>query len=198
MLRKRTLQTKVACWETAVLIDRELTSGTRELTQVQVRGHGPWPTRLRFRPSVSWVVETHHCELTSKAGHDAHVAGLVREGPAIDRWGNVVGYDRDTPVGSGPETLTRPPAAGTRGWARLRWQADPMNLILFHQRKQKSSLYPPSSSNSHLPTFWGKKLALFPHQPLNFHLLPQASDHATDSPSWLCLQFFFFFFNIGV
>lgn len=39
---------------------------------------------------------------------------MVREGPAIDRWGNVLGYDRDTPVGSGPDTLTKSPAVRTR------------------------------------------------------------------------------------
>lgn len=39
---------------------------------------------------------------------------MVREGPVINQWGNVLGYDRDSPVGSGPDMLTKPPAVRTR------------------------------------------------------------------------------------
>lgn len=127
-----------------------------------------------------------------------HRTEMLREGPAIGRWGNVLGYDRDIPVGSGPDTLIKLPAVRMRSWARLRWQADPMNWFysIRENRDLPSTLLPLLKFS--FCYFWGKKIG---------SLSTPASELSPLAPGfWPCPwcsqltlpPVLFFSFNIGV
>lgn len=127
------------------------------------------------------------CEFTRQAERDALAPrrDMVREQHSNSWWEEVLRCYEGTSVGPGLD-LADHATVMTHSRAGLRWQDYPMNLTLVHQRQQRPSLNPPSSSSSCLPSF--RKKWPIPHHPLSFSLLPQASDHATGTSSRLCLQ----------